>query len=600
MPRTPIRPPPCRKAKSRRRGGRRCSTSRAPARLRRARTGSPCAIPTEPGRNTHRSPRSRLAARAPPLHIHRPWPPAAGSRRPATPGRPLPAASAPKRPPPSWPTVPHTTAAGPKHVIPIPVDVVLEPRHEHLHHRYAYIVAGEIDHGDFADTGRAQPSEQVVEIGIEGRPLGAGHRGERTYSATGVIGIWQLAPRHPLQCPEPLGEQVVAAAGDVSETALDGFGQRSQQCYLPARVAAVSAEWPAGANALGGGRIEQRSRKHRNADVGGAIPNSYDDARLVQGSEHLYAAPVLHRVEIDPAFRLLGTVQTVVKGDRIALDHLAEPVQDSLEDMVSGGEPVRRLSKGRVLNQRTGEVAADRFPGNPFRLVHYQVARRHPADRTRAERIFSGAAVQAGHVDCRTLAAELVEGVEASYRLEPLGMPGLDRLHQRGGLRGVEVDPLALSGREATRRGADRDDDRNPDVIQSGDIGQAGYAQAWHQRLVRGERLSRRAAAAGGVGERFPDRGTLPPCPGHPSKTIRDRHAEGLGRRRPGRLRGRRRASRGGWHRHHLALALTNRSRAPRAGTTTRRRTRRRASLLACPRHGPPGARDGAGLAGLA
>src|SRR5690242_6212332 len=101
-----------------------------------------------------------------------------------------------------------------------------------------------------------------------------------------------------------------------------------------------------------------------------------------------------------------------------------------------------------------------------------------------------------GGDDTGALAQVALAG-EAHGTVDPLGVPGLGRLHESGGARRVGVESLALADHDRARERADGLEDGDADPVEAGDVGEAGDAEARQMRAQTRYGLGRRHGAVG-------------------------------------------------------------------------------------------------------
>jgi hypothetical protein len=117
-------------------------------------------------------------------------------------------------------------------------------------------------------------------------------------------------------------------------------------------------------------------------------------------------------------------------------------------------------------------IGVDEVVRHPDRLAVEQVLGLDPGQ---LGAVAGGEIVRLRHdaeVDHAAVLCQRAARGDRNRQVDMLAVEGLGRLHEAGGAGGVEIEPLALRDGQRARIGAARHDDRDPDVVEAGDVGQ--------------------------------------------------------------------------------------------------------------------------------
>ena len=167
--------------------------------------------------------------------------------------------------------------------------------------------------------------------------------------------------------------------------------------------------------------------------------------------------------------------------------------------MVAGRETVRTGQKIAVERPRC--VGMDEFGRNPARFPLQQIEPLRPRDPGVGVE-FSAGRAQAERIDHGAVRRKLSIRGETALR-NFLGVETFDSLHQRRSHRLSEIQTLALRDRNRTRIGAHGDDDRDADMVETGDVAEPRNPHPRHIGAKPGQRFRRRIDTVGAVSKRL-------------------------------------------------------------------------------------------------
>ena len=368
-----------------------------------------------------------------------------------------------------------------------------QPGHDHPHHGDVHVWPRQVHDHDLVDGDLDEPSTGPRDVVGTRRGVVRRHLGERSCRRR-VDDLAQRASNH-IGMPDPLEERpiaVVSRPGDVREAALRRLGERAQQRDAACRVrtAAVHGiQLPEHIRMAVGHDAPERG----DADVSGRVPDRDGEVGGGEETQHLLAIGVVDRGEGDPSRRAGVGARGEPQRVGITLHDFTDAVDDGFERVIAGGKAVRTHDeRPAARRERQREVRVHHLVWHPHRTASDQVVALGPEQRLvrmeRADRELR----QAGDVDHRAGVLQFGPGGVDERHRHVLGMPRLDRLHDAGGTRGVEIEALALRhGQGPGIRAVDRDD-RQADVIESGDDADPCDARPLHHGCDAGQGLRRR------------------------------------------------------------------------------------------------------------
>ena len=116
-----------------------------------------------------------------------------------------------------------------------------------------------------------------------------------------------------------------------------------------------------------------------DADVGRRLPDAHVEVRCGEAVQHQPAAGVVDALRLDAASRLRLRRGERPQGGGVPLDHLAQPVQDRLGEMVAGSEAVGVGDEAAAAGGgRQGIIGVYQLVRQPDRAAAQQVLTRDP------------------------------------------------------------------------------------------------------------------------------------------------------------------------------------------------------------------------------
>ena len=214
----------------------------------------------------------------------------------------------------------------------------------------------------------------------------------------------------------------------------------------------------------------------RNADVAGCLPDCDSEACGLDLGNEVAAEGIINRRQIDAGGVLQGGGPQPPQGGAVALDHLAQAMQDGLRKAVAGGQT--GAGEGEVIVRGGGGEIVQLYDlvGRPDRLAIDKIDTLHPAASGAGPEMPAAAPGQALGVDHR---GHPFQGVVGHHHLGPadrFGVIAFDRLHEAADLGGLQCCALALVDRQRARPRSTDADHRNADAIKPGGVPDAGDA----------------------------------------------------------------------------------------------------------------------------
>ena len=318
--------------------------------------------------------------------------------------------------------------------------------------------------------------------GVEGTARGGG--------AVAPVGAVVLA------LPAEAG-QVVAGARDVGEARLGRLGQGARQGDGGGGVG-TGAEPDVGQ--VGGHQLDHEAG---HVHLPGDVVKGHLHVSGGDGLEGVPASGIVHRGRIHgPA--PLGLAARVVEG--VALDELAQGVELGFLQAVARRQAVRSgVEHPGPEHLRGGEVDLQELAGEPGAAAGDERGRREPGDRRRVQ---DDRPFDPGERRHRNRVAEvhLPQGRRGlGQGAQILGAPQLEGFHNGAHPGRLPGRPFALGDREVAAGGPDGLEDRDPDAVEGGDLGDPGDAGPPEEGADRPPGLFRGADPMGAQAEALED-----------------------------------------------------------------------------------------------